>query len=76
MKRERAEPILQATALVHEVYLRLIDVQNVALEGKAHFLCDLRTDDAPDSRGRGTQKGCVQARRRTGTDSLGRCGSF
>ena len=37
MKREREEPILQATALVHEVYLRLIGVQNVALEGKAHF---------------------------------------
>jgi RNA polymerase sigma-70 factor, ECF subfamily len=36
-KREREEPILQATALVHEVYLKLIDVQNVALEGKAHF---------------------------------------
>jgi RNA polymerase sigma factor (TIGR02999 family) len=37
MKRERQEPILQATALVHEVYLKLIDVQSVALEGKAHF---------------------------------------
>jgi RNA polymerase sigma factor (TIGR02999 family) len=37
MKREREEPILQATALVHEVYLKLIDVQNVAWEGKAHF---------------------------------------
>jgi RNA polymerase sigma-70 factor, ECF subfamily len=37
MKRERAEPILQATALVHEVYLKLIDVQNLPLEGKAHF---------------------------------------
>jgi len=37
MKREREEPVLQATALVHEVYLKLIDVQNVALEGKAHF---------------------------------------
>ena len=37
MKRERQEPVLQATALVHEVYLKLIDVQNVALEGKAHF---------------------------------------
>jgi RNA polymerase sigma factor (TIGR02999 family) len=35
--REREEPILQATALVHEVYLKLIDVQNVPLEGKAHF---------------------------------------
>ncbi|HTS28775.1 MAG TPA: ECF-type sigma factor [Bryobacteraceae bacterium] len=37
MKREREEPILQATALVHEVYLKLIDVQSVDLEGKAHF---------------------------------------
>jgi RNA polymerase sigma factor (TIGR02999 family) len=37
MKREREEPILQATALVHEVYLKLIDVQNVSLEGKAHL---------------------------------------
>jgi RNA polymerase sigma-70 factor, ECF subfamily len=37
MKREREEPMLQATALVHEVYLKLIDVQSVALEGKAHF---------------------------------------
>ena len=37
MNREREEPILQATALVHEVYLKLIDVQNVPLEGKAHF---------------------------------------
>jgi RNA polymerase sigma factor (TIGR02999 family) len=37
MRREREEPILQATALVHEVYLKLIDVQSVALEGKAHF---------------------------------------
>lgn len=37
MSREREEPILQATALVHEVYLKLIDVQSVPLEGKAHF---------------------------------------
>jgi RNA polymerase sigma factor (TIGR02999 family) len=37
MKREREEPILQATALVHEVYLKLVDIQNVGLEGKAHF---------------------------------------
>ena len=37
MKRERNEHTLQATALVHEVYLKLIDVQNVAWEGKAHF---------------------------------------
>ena len=37
MRRERAEPVLQATALVHEVYLKLIDARHVTLEGKAHF---------------------------------------
>jgi RNA polymerase sigma factor (TIGR02999 family) len=37
MKRERAEPVMQATALVHEVYLKLIDARNMTLEGKAHF---------------------------------------
>src|SRR3984957_18315279 len=37
MKREREEPILQATALVHEVYLKLIDAESVAFDGKAHF---------------------------------------
>ena len=37
MMREREKQTLQATALVHEVYLKLIDVQNVDWEGKAHF---------------------------------------
>jgi RNA polymerase sigma factor (TIGR02999 family) len=37
MRRERAEPMLQATALVHEVYLKLIDARNMTLEGKALF---------------------------------------
>jgi RNA polymerase sigma factor (TIGR02999 family) len=37
MKGEREKQTLQATALVHEVYLRLIDVQNVPWQGKAHF---------------------------------------
>jgi RNA polymerase sigma-70 factor, ECF subfamily len=37
MKGEREAQTLQATALVHEVYLRLIDVQNVPRHGKAHF---------------------------------------
>jgi hypothetical protein len=36
-KREREGKTLQATALVHEVYLRLIDVQSVPWQGKAHF---------------------------------------
>jgi RNA polymerase sigma-70 factor (ECF subfamily) len=37
MRAEREGQTLQATALVHEVYLRLIDVQNVPRHGKAHF---------------------------------------
>ena len=37
MRRERAGSVLQATALVHEVYLKLVDAPNVTLEGKAHF---------------------------------------
>ena len=37
MKREREAHTLQTTALVHEVYMKLIDVQNAGIEGKAHF---------------------------------------
>jgi RNA polymerase sigma factor (TIGR02999 family) len=37
MKGERQGHTLQATALVHEAYMRLIDVQNVQWEGRAHF---------------------------------------
>jgi RNA polymerase sigma factor (TIGR02999 family) len=37
MKRERSGHTLQATALVNEVYLRLIDVQQVRWQNRAHF---------------------------------------
>ena len=37
MKRERSGHTLQATALVNEVYLRLIDVQRVRWQNRAHF---------------------------------------
>jgi hypothetical protein len=37
MTGERQGHTLQATALVHEVYLRLIDVQNVPSKVRAHF---------------------------------------
>ena len=37
VKGEREGRTLQATALVHEVYLRLVDVRNVNWEGRAHF---------------------------------------
>ena len=38
MAGERAGHSLQATALVNEAYLRLIDVQHVNWQNRAHFL--------------------------------------
>jgi RNA polymerase sigma-70 factor, ECF subfamily len=38
MRGERAQHSLQATALVHEAYLRLVDAQHVAWQNRAHFL--------------------------------------
>lgn len=60
MKGEREGQTLQATALVHEVYLRLIDVQSVPRHGKAHFFCDVRPDHAADTGGRGAQRATVK----------------
>ena len=37
MKRERSGHTLQATALVNEVYLRLIEVRQVRWQNRAHF---------------------------------------
>jgi RNA polymerase sigma-70 factor, ECF subfamily len=37
MRSEPAGHTLQATALVNEVYLRLVDVKRIQLEGRAHF---------------------------------------
>lgn len=38
MRRERPDHTLQATALVHEAYLKLIDQHDVNWQGRAHFL--------------------------------------
>jgi RNA polymerase sigma factor (TIGR02999 family) len=38
LRREPAGHSLQATALVHEVYLRLVDVDRMTLESRTHFL--------------------------------------
>jgi RNA polymerase sigma factor (TIGR02999 family) len=38
MAQERPGHVLQTTALVHEVYLRLIDVREVTWQDRAHFL--------------------------------------
>ena len=37
MRRERSDVTLQTTALVHEVYLRLIDAQAVEWQDRVHF---------------------------------------
>jgi RNA polymerase sigma factor (TIGR02999 family) len=37
MRRERPGQTLQTTALVNEVYLRLIDIQQVSWQNRAHF---------------------------------------
>ncbi|MDT5062750.1 MAG: hypothetical protein QOH63_3209 [Acidobacteriota bacterium] len=37
MNRERSDHTLQTTALVNEVYLRLVDRQNARWENRAHF---------------------------------------
>lgn len=37
MRRERAGHTLQATALVNEVYLRLVDITSVRWQDRAHF---------------------------------------
>jgi RNA polymerase sigma factor (TIGR02999 family) len=38
LRGERARDSLQATALVHEAYLRLVDTQRVNWQNRAHFL--------------------------------------
>jgi len=38
LRRERPDHTLQATALVHEAYLQLIDQRNVPWQDRAHFL--------------------------------------
>ena len=38
MSRERTDHTLQATALVNEAYLRLVDLQGVGWKDRAHFL--------------------------------------
>ena len=38
LRDEQADHTLNATALVHEVYLRLVQAEQVQLEGRVHFL--------------------------------------
>ena len=38
MRGERAPHTLQTTALIHEVYLKLVGVQQISWQGRTHFL--------------------------------------
>ena len=38
LNQERLDHTLQATALVHEAYIRLVDCQNVTWQNRAHFI--------------------------------------
>jgi RNA polymerase sigma factor (TIGR02999 family) len=37
LRREAANHVLQATALVHEVFLRLVEIDRMTLTGRTHF---------------------------------------
>ena len=37
MRRERSDHTLQPTALVHEAYMRLVDVKRIDWQSKTHF---------------------------------------
>lgn len=67
MRRERADHTLQPTALVNEVYLRLVDLPQVEWKDRAHFfalaarlmrriLVDLARARAMQKRGGGAQR--------------------
>jgi RNA polymerase sigma factor (TIGR02999 family) len=60
MKKERAGNTLQATALVHEVYLRLVDVTKVEWQQRAQFFAMaaqmMRRILVSAARARGSQK--------------------
>jgi RNA polymerase sigma factor (TIGR02999 family) len=60
MRRERAGHTLQATALVNEAYLRLVDINRVEWQNRAHFFAiagrQMRRVLVDAARARGNQK--------------------
>jgi hypothetical protein len=51
---EQGGRTLTATALVHEAYLRLVDVSRIEVEHRAHFLAWAGEGNAPDPARQGT----------------------
>ena len=64
LAQEKPGQTLQATALVHEAYLRLVDVAKVQQLGQSGpFLCRRRRGDAADSPQSRTRQEACQTRR-------------
>ena len=72
LQRELPGHALQATALVHEVYLRLVDVDRLTLKSRTHFFAVAAEVDAPDPRRSRPPTARRQARRRGHDDDSGR----
>ncbi len=49
MADQRSDHTLQTTALVNEVYLRLVDCEQVRWQDRAHFFCHIGPVDAAHS---------------------------
>ena len=64
LRRERPGQTIQATALVHEAYLRLMREQHVTLAEPRPLLCHRRQLDAPDPGRTGARPARGEARRR------------
>ena len=84
MAGERTGHSLQATALVNEAYVRLVDVKDVAWHDRAHFLAVaarvMRRILVDHARARGAQKrggadGAGELRRGAGRDRRARVGT-
>ncbi len=70
MRNERDSHTLQATALVNEVWLRLVDVEERRLAASGPVLRHLRADDAAHPGGCGPRPALREARRRCGQSEL------
>jgi len=75
MRDERAGHTLDATGLVHEAYLRLVDIERVDWSGKTHFYAiaarQMRRVLVDHARRRGAQKRGGDARRVTLAEGIG-----
>lgn len=80
LRRERSDHTLQATALVHEAYLRMVDDKKVTWESRAHFygiaarvmrriLVDHARAHQSQKRGGGAQKFSLDEARALATES-------